>query len=159
MNANTLSALQAAPKDCTYFKLRQLLRAVGGHYDAHLGQAGLKTTQFSLLSHLWQLGPVRPGDLAKAMTMDASTLTRNLKPLIDAGWVTVSAGVDGRSRLAQLTQAGQHKREQALAHWSEAQQGLGLRLGAARVSALHVLIDGALDVLAPAYRQPHSDDV
>ena len=39
------------------------------------------------------------------MTMDASTLTRNLQPLIQAGWVTLGPGADGRSRLVSLTDA------------------------------------------------------
>ena len=58
---------------CTHFKLRQLVRRVSQLYDAELSKAGLKTTQFSLLSHVLRLGPIRPGDLAQAMTLDAST--------------------------------------------------------------------------------------
>ena len=69
---------QPAPQGCTNFKLRQLGRRVSQLYDAEVGKAGLKTTQYSLLSHVLRLGPVRPGDLAQAMTLDASTLSRNL---------------------------------------------------------------------------------
>jgi hypothetical protein len=29
-----------------------------------MAQCGLKTTQYSLLSHVLKLGPIRPGDLA-----------------------------------------------------------------------------------------------
>ena len=68
----------AQPEGCTNLKLRQLTRRVTQHYDAELAQAGLKTTQYSLLSHVMKLSPVRPGDLARAMTLDASTLKRNL---------------------------------------------------------------------------------
>ena len=85
-------AAQALPQGCTNFKLRQLMRRVATHYDAEMAQCGLKTTQYSLLSHVLKLGPIRPGDLAVAMKMDASTLTRNLRPLVDAGWVTLEAG-------------------------------------------------------------------
>ena len=87
-------AAQALPQGCTNFKLRQLMRRVATHYDAEMAQCGLKTTQYSLLSHVLKLGPIRPGDLAVAMKMDASTLTRNLRPLVDAGWVTLEAGAD-----------------------------------------------------------------
>ena len=76
------------PQGCTNMKLRQLMRRVAQRYDAEVGKTGLKGTQYSLLSHVLKLGPVRPGDLARAMKIDASTLTRNLRPLIDAGWVT-----------------------------------------------------------------------
>ena len=75
-----MSNAEAKPQGCTNFKLRQLVRRVSQLYDAEVAKAGLKTTQYSLLSHVLRLGPIRPGDLAQAMTMDASTLTRNLKP-------------------------------------------------------------------------------
>ena len=138
----------ARPQGCTNFKLRQLLRRVSQRYDAEMAQAGLKTTQFSLLSSLRTLGPVRPGDLALAMSMEASTLTRNLKPLLAAGWVLQGAGADGRSRLVSLTPAGLAKRAEGLRCWHRAQQQLNDTLGLPQVLALHALIDQSLALLA-----------
>ena len=43
------------------------MRQVARHYDAEVAKSGLKTTQYSLLSHVLKLGPLRPGDLAQAM--------------------------------------------------------------------------------------------
>ena len=84
--ATSLShSVDLKPQGCTNFKLRQLMRRVTQHYDAEVGKTGLKGTQYSLLSHVFKLGPLRPGELARAMKVDASTLTRNLKPLISAG--------------------------------------------------------------------------
>ena len=139
----------AQPQGCTNFKLRQLLRRVSQRYDAEMAQAGLKTTQFSLLSSLRSLGPSRPSDLAAAMAMDASTLTRNLKPLVAAGWVAQGAGADGRSRLVSLTDAGRAKRAAGLRYWRVAQLGMNDALGADQVVALHALIDQSLALLAP----------
>jgi len=140
-------------KGCTNFKLRQLVRRVTQRYDAELCQAGLKTTQYSLLSHVLKLGPIRPGDLAAVMTMDASTLTRNLKPMLAAGWLVQSAGDDGRSRLVHVTPAGRDKRAQAQRHWKAAQDGLNHLLGAERVRALHALVDDSLELLVPVAEQ------
>ena len=95
---DALSAADPAPKGCSSLKLRQLSRRVSQLFDAEVSGAGLKTTQYSLLSHVVRLGPVRPGQLAAVMEMDASTLTRNLQPLIAQGWVVVNPGDDGRSR-------------------------------------------------------------
>lgn len=145
--ANTNAA--AAPQGCTNFKLRQLLRRVAHLYDAELAKAGLKTTQYSLLSHVLKLGPIRPGDLARAMGMDASTLTRNLKLLVNAGWVVVGAGEDARSRLVSLTEAGRDKRAEAQRHWRVAQQTLNAQLGLERVGALHALVDESMGLLDP----------
>jgi len=128
-----------------------LTRRVTQFYDAELGKAGIRTTQYALLSHVLKLGPVRPGELARAMTMDASTLTRNLRPLVEAGWIEISAGPDARSRMVTITEAGRARREAARDDWQRAQKGLEARLGRARVLALHALIDESLALLdAPA---------
>ena len=142
--------LAALPRGCTSFKLRQLSRRVSQHFDARLAVAGLKTTQYSLLSHVLRLGPVRPLDLAAVMTMDKSTLTRNLGPLVAAGWVTIGPGSDARSRLVSLTPAGAAKHGQARRSWRAAQDALNAALGVERVTALHTLIDESLARLAPA---------
>lgn len=125
------------------------MRRVAQHYDAEMAAVGLKTTQYSLLSHVLKLGPLAPGALARAMTMDASTLTRNLKPLLDAGWVEMQPGRDGRTRSVAITEAGQGKRAEAQRRWRVAQGSLNAALGAARVASLHALIDESLALLQP----------
>ena len=142
------------PQGCTNLKLRQLTRVVSQRYDAGMSAVGLKTTQYSLLSHVVKLGPVRPADLAAQMRMDPSTLTRNLKPLVDAGWVEVVPGVDARSRLVCTTAAGSAKRAEAQAHWRVAQESLNQTLGLERVAALHAMVDEVLHLLA----QPPEED-
>lgn len=139
----------ARPAGCTNFKLRQLLRAVARHYDAEFAAAGLKGTQFSLLSNVLSAEPVQPMELARRMGLDASTLTRNLRVLIAQGWVRQDPGPDARSRLIRLTAAGRTKRAEALRHWKRAQLALNERLGAAQVAQLHALIEHGLQHLAP----------
>jgi DNA-binding MarR family transcriptional regulator len=149
------AAATEAPRGCTSFKLRQLTRRVASVYDAELAAVGLKTTQYSLLSHVLRLGPVAPGALARAMTMDASTLTRNLKPLLAGGWVVLRPGADGRTRSVEITDAGRDKRAQAQRRWRVAQDSLQAVLGADRVAALHALLDDALSRLDPPPPGPH----
>ena len=141
------SAPPAKPQGCTNLKLRQLMRAVSAHYDAEVGKAGLKTTQYSLLSHITKLGPIRAVELAQQLRMSASTLSRNLRPLIDAGWVEQASGPDARSWLIQATPEGAAKRAEAQRRWRAAQEGINQRLGLARVLALHALIDESLACL------------
>ena len=143
------------PQGCTNLKLRQLVRRVTQHYDAEVGKTGLKVTQYSLLSHVVKLGPLRPGELARAMKMDASTLTRNLKPMVAAGWLELAPGSDGRSRLVIVTDAGRDKRTEAQRRWRVAQDDLNQLLGLERVLALHALIDESMELLSPL---PGADD-
>ncbi len=146
-----------APQGCTNFKLRQLMRLVARHYDAELGKAGLKTTQYSLLSHVLRMGPVRPVDLARAMGLMPSSLTRNVQPMVAAGWLETGEGADGRSRLIGITAAGRDKRAQAQRGWRNAQLQLNAVLGNERVVALHTLIDDSLALLAEG-DAPHGED-
>lgn len=138
---------EAAPRGCTNLKLRQLSRAVTRHYDAYVAATGLKNTQYSLLSHVVALGPVRPSTLAEHMRLDASTLTRNLQPLIAQGWVVQGAGDDARSRSVEATEAGRAKRAEAQKAWKQAQLALNRRLGDRRVAALHTMLDECLALL------------
>jgi DNA-binding MarR family transcriptional regulator len=143
--------MHTRPQGCTNFKLRQLVRRVSQLYDTELAKAGLKTTQYSLLSHVLRLGPMRPGELARAMTLEASTLTRNLKPMLDAGWLELAAGDDGRSRSVSITPDGRVKRAEALRHWKAAQESLNRLLGVDTVHELHALVDTALERLKPLH--------
>jgi DNA-binding MarR family transcriptional regulator len=129
------------PRGCTNLKLRQLGRMVTRLYDRHLAVAGLRNSQYALLSHVVKLGPIRPGDLARRMQMDASTLTRNLQPMAAQGWLTIAEGDDARSRLVKITPAGEDKRAKGQRAWKEAQAELNMLLGQEQVVALHALLD------------------
>ncbi|WBY02645.1 MarR family winged helix-turn-helix transcriptional regulator [Ramlibacter tataouinensis] len=137
------------PQGCTHLKLRKLMRQVAQHYDAEVGKTGLKTTQYSLLAHICRLGPLRPVDLARAMKLTPSTLSRNLQPLQAAGWVAVEAGDDARSHRVAATDAGRDKYQEARRRWRVAQEQLNALLGAERVLALHALIEDCSERLAP----------
>jgi DNA-binding MarR family transcriptional regulator len=145
----------APPSGCSAKKLRQLSRRVSQHFDLIVAQAGLKTTQYSLLSQILALGPIRPGDLAHAMEMDASTLTRNLQPLVAQAWVSVGPGADGRSRLVSITALGREKRAQSKHEWKRAQLAFNERVGEALVGRLHAIIDECLELM---HEEPEKAD-
>lgn len=152
------AATPAQPTGCTNFKLRQLTRVVTQRYDADVAPSGLKTTQYSLLTHAEKLGPVRPVDLAAQLQMTASTLSRNLQLLVDAGWLSVDPGHDARSRLVRITPAGIVKRREAQKLWRQAQLRLNQLLGDERVVRLHQLIEESLALLAEAGQGGESGD-
>ena len=137
----------AKPQGCTNFKLRQLTRLVSQQCELHFADSGLKTTQYSLLSHIDKLGPIAPGALARRMDLDASTLTRNLQPLITDGWIEMGPGEDARSRLVQVTPAGRAKRTEMQKDWKRAQLSINATLGDERVNQLHALLDECLELM------------
>ena len=135
------TALPDSPRGCSSQKVRRLSRRISSHFDHVVASTGLKTTQYSLLNYAVSLGPVRPGELARAMALDASTLTRNLRPLVDAGWLEVGPGDDERSRTVRVTPAGAAKRLEAKRAWKRAQLSFNERLGTEKVAQLHALVD------------------
>lgn len=137
-------------RGCTCFKLRRLTRRVTQHYDRELAPAGLRVTQFSLLSALAARGEVPMSELADMLDLDRTTLTRNVAPLEARGYLEIVAGRDARSRAAQITAAGRAARENALPHWRRAQTALTDLLGASRVASLHALLDTSLDAVRSA---------
>lgn len=141
------AGMAQGPRVCTNFLLRQLMRRLDQHYDAELAKAGLRTTQYSLLSNVLSLQPVRPGDLARAMKMQPSTLTRNLQPLVAAGWLELGAGDDARSRSVTLTPAGREKHAEARRRWRIAQAAMQGAVGAQPLSELHAAIGHCMAAL------------
>lgn len=136
-----------APQGCTNLKLRQLARRVARLYDEDQRSLGLKGTQYSLLSYVVKLGPIRPGELATQLGLDPSTLTRNLATLVTGGWVAIESGADARSRSVVATDAGRELRMQAQRAWKRSQLALNARLGDERVVRLHALLDECVALL------------
>ena len=88
---------------CLCGALRQASRAVSRLYDEELRGVGLRTTQYSLLQLLRRSGEVRQRDLADLTMHEETTLTRNLRPLVDAKWVAVRTGEDRREKWLKIT--------------------------------------------------------
>ena len=109
---------------CLCGVLRQASRAVSRLYDEELRGVGLRTTQFSLLHVIARAGQVRQGDLSELTSLDETTLTRNLRPLLDARWIAVRSGDDRREKLVTITKAGTAKLAEARAAWERAQARL-----------------------------------
>ena len=117
-----------ATTPCLCNALRQASRAVSRLYDEEMRGVGLRTTQYSLLRRLSHAGEVRQRDLGGLTSLDETTLTRNLRPLIDAGWVAIRPGEDRREKLIRLTDAGAAKLREARPAWERAQERLRSRL-------------------------------
>jgi DNA-binding MarR family transcriptional regulator len=125
-----MKAERSKPTDslCVCYTLRQASRAVSRFYDEELRGVGLRTTQYSLLQLLRRSGEVRQRDLAELTLHEETTLTRSLRPLVDAGWIAVRTGEDRREKWLTLTAGGVAKLEEARPAWERAQARMQARL-------------------------------
>jgi len=129
---------------CTCFRLRKLSRLVTQRYDRELASAGLNLNQYSILRRAART-PQTVGALAREIGMDRTTLSRDLKPLIAAGWIEqTSSDEDARQRLVRIKPAGKRVLERAQPLWRKAQDDIDARLGATGVNALHTQLDRAM---------------
>jgi DNA-binding MarR family transcriptional regulator len=133
---------------CTCAGLRKAGRVVTQFYEEALKECGVKPTQFSLLATLDQVGSVAMGELAKYTVTDRTTLTRNLKPLHEQGWVRFSEGEDRRRRQVELTAKGKKTLERAQPLWRRAQERAVGKLGKKKWEMLMVLLDESVDKLS-----------
>jgi DNA-binding MarR family transcriptional regulator len=133
---------------CTCQLLRSAARRVTQVYDDALRPAGLKTSQFSLLATLRHADGLTLGELAERLSMDRTTLTRNLRPLQQAGWVErVPDPIDRRRIHLVVTPSGRATLAHARPLWRDAQQAFRARLGTPSVTALHTALDDTLEHL------------
>jgi DNA-binding MarR family transcriptional regulator len=133
--------MQAAPEfaeclECSCFAARLAARTITQHYERHMKPSGLRVTQFTLLVLLQLTGPQPLSRFADQVGVERTTLTRNLRLLLERGWVTESAAGDRRVRMLAITKAGTAAARTALPHWREAQSSLARRLGTAAVLGL-----------------------
>lgn len=105
-------------------------------YDRALAPAGLRQTGYAMLSRLAEDGPLAVSELATRLAMDRTTCTRELAPLLAAGWVEATPGEDRRRREVSLTPAGKAKRAEAYPRWLQVQDELTAAFGSTDVSAL-----------------------
>jgi DNA-binding MarR family transcriptional regulator len=125
---------------CVCSALRAASRHVSRMYDDALAPLDLTITGYSLMGKIDRLTAPSMNELAEAADMDRSTLSRNLKPLLDAKLVAVQPGDDRRRKEFSLTPLGRKRLAQAYPRWREVQVRFKRGYGAAESQALTDLL-------------------
>jgi DNA-binding MarR family transcriptional regulator len=129
---------------------RRASRAITRIYDQALEPSGLKVTQFSLLMNIDAYGPLNITALAKLVTLDRTTLVRNLKPLESAEMIVNAPSDDPRERQVSLTKQGRLVITKALPQWKGAQRKIKETVGPENlhiVNQLTTLLEGLVSEL------------
>src|ERR1700737_4970879 len=134
---------------CTCSQARRFARKLSSLYDALLSPEDLTITQYSLLANIERAGQLSHAVLAEKVGMDRTTLTRNLRPLTRAKWVTAETGEDRRQH--QLTPAGRRKLVRSSPLWEEAQRQFLFRFGTESLQELRALLTSAESAVTNAF--------
>lgn len=127
--------------DCACLNLRGAARAVTQMFDETLKPSGLRATQFSVMAVIAQVGPASMSVISRALVMDRTTLTRNLKPLLNRRLVKMNRGKDRRQRTVALTSNGKAVLARALPLWKQGNDRVMTGLGHARWRGMSQLLE------------------
>lgn len=91
--------------------------------------SGLRSTQFAILARMNAVGPTSVNSLADRLTMDRTTLGRNVRILERDGLIVIGVGKDRRARVLELTPKGRKVLEKAMPLWREVHERFEAMLG------------------------------
>lgn len=132
-------ALAEISSGCLAVRARIVARWISALYDHLLEGQGLSVAQLNVLGAVGALGSATPSRIGAVLSMERSTVSRNLVPLLEAGWLAAESTEAGRIRSVELTAAGLKAIERILPAWRKAQAQAEQALGEPGVAALHKL--------------------
>ena len=115
--------------DCLAVRVRLLNRTITSIYDEALRPLGLTAGQLNVLVVIAKRGPISPGKIARRLSMEKSTVSRNIARMRNNGWLNVTAGESGHKQLLALNRQGRNLLNKSLPAWEEAQTKARAMLG------------------------------
>lgn len=126
---------------CLAVRVRMLGRALTALYDRALTDRGVTTAQLNILVFVGKVGACTPTDIGKGLSMERSTVSRNIRPLLEHGWLGAEETASGRVQTLRLRPGGRKMLAASLPAWRRAQDEAAALLGVAGCRAVHELGD------------------
>ncbi len=117
-------------QQCMAGRVRQISRVVTAHYDTALRDTGVTANQLTMLAMLAVMESATPAELEPYLMMEQSTVSRNVRRLVENGWVTSDDAEDRRTYRLRLTEAGMDALKAAYPAWQDAQGWVEGKIGA-----------------------------
>ena len=141
-SADRQAMLREVASACAIARVRLLSRVMTSVFDEEFRPLGLVSSQQTLPGLILRLGEATRAEIGRAGHIDRTTLTRNLKVLIDAGWVEEVAGhARGRLRPLRLSKAGEDLYFSSIPAWRAAQARAAKLFGPAALDAIKTVAD------------------
>ena len=138
MKSDTVtSAVETIASECIAVRIRLLNRAVTNIFDQALRPLGVKVSQLNVLMVVAKRGQISPGDVARRLSMEKSTVSRNVERMKRHKWLEVTEGDSGRKQILELGPAGRRLIEKALPLWKKAQAETEAMLGQRGARSIH----------------------
>ncbi|MFJ3681457.1 MarR family winged helix-turn-helix transcriptional regulator [Pseudomonas sp. NPDC090208] len=123
--------------DCMISRTRVIARVLSSVYDEVLRPYDIGSAQFALLVAVFNLKSASRAEIGRFTHQERSTLTRNIKLLLDGGWIEESASDEGgRRRPIVLTKTGKQLLHDVYPAWQTAQERARNLLGEGGVATV-----------------------
>ena len=106
-------------RDCLGLRVQRLNREVTRLYDAHARQHGMTAARINVMAAIAANPGIQARDLVEPLSLEKSTLSRNLGRLERDGLVRTKP--KGRGQLLHLTANGKRKMQALYPSWQAAQ--------------------------------------
>ena len=137
MSKSAQAVADEIASECVGTRWRLTNRVLATVYDEELRPFGLKSSQLSLLVAVTKAGPVRRIELGRLLSLDPSTLTRNLAVMLKHGWIEeVPDDSDQRGAPLATTAVGCKLLEKIAPAWRRAQAHAKKMLGSSGVNLI-----------------------
>ncbi len=135
---------------CACANVRRASRAITQFYDSVFQAGGYSIAQYGLLHALAWSKIATQVQLGAILTVDPTTLSRTLRPLLRKKWIEKIPGTDRREQYLQLTAEGRKQLKKAQPNWLRAQARLRRSLGDEEFSQLQDLLTKAVQAVQKA---------
>lgn len=135
---------------CACANVRRASRVITQFYDSVFQAGGHSIVQFGLLHALSISKIATQAQLGATLTIDPTTLSRTLRPLLRRKWIERIPGSDRREQYLQLTAAGRKQLKRAQPSWLRAQTRLRESLGEKNWTQLQSLLTKAVEAVQKA---------
>ncbi|MDK2062631.1 MarR family winged helix-turn-helix transcriptional regulator [Aliarcobacter butzleri] len=125
---------------CHCTNMRQISRKITNIYDEFLKPSNLNVTQYSLLSNLKRVQPIKMNDFSKIVKLDRTTLVRNLKPLINLSLIEIKSIDKSKAQLLELSQKGIELQNEGYKYWQKAQEYIEQTINHAELEIFYTIV-------------------
>lgn len=127
------------PSECINAKLRRLHRLINTAYQAKINEFGLRGSMLSILFIIGKKPGINQKNVANALVLDQSTMSRDLKKLVKQGWVEIRKGEDSRYSELFLTNDGYQLLEEITPIWEALHQKVEGILGSFNIQQIDTI--------------------
>ncbi|MGB1204388.1 MAG: MarR family winged helix-turn-helix transcriptional regulator [Chitinophagales bacterium] len=124
------------PRSCTAGKIMRCERIILNIYRKHLSPFGITSSQLSILMIVAKLEPLKQADLAMILQMEKSTVSRNIRRLLDTNLLMRVV-----SKQLSVTEEGKILLEKVMPAWENAKAETNELLQADGAVALNLVLN------------------